>query len=286
MQPSIDTKDPNAVFEEAERVYRSVHERPDPAFIPYAHDWFLTIFNGRYPGYQAIDVPYHDAEHTMQGLLCLVRLLHGYHASKSTPSLPRRTFELGVLAISLHDSGYLKRNSDTSGSGAKYTLNHVERSKSFAAAFMMEQNYPKSEIDTVVNMIQYTASNAGEDPTVFASAAERIVAQSVGTADLLGQMSADDYVDRLPGLYSEFRESHEYFGEKAARLWYPDAETLIANTPYFWQSFVKPKLDHQCGGMYEFLNDPYPHGKNRYLDRIQANIRLAAQRSRANEEAG
>lgn len=279
VQARIDTGDATAVFGEADRIYRGLYENPDTAFVSRAWGWFNIIFNGQYRDFQAIDVPYHDREHTMQGLLCLVQLLEGHHRSGAEPGVCRAMFELGVLAILLHDTGYLKRESDRTGTGAKYTLTHVQRSVEFAEVFMGEQGYGAAEIDAVRNMIQCTALNTDTDNIPFASVPEQTVAYAVATADLLGQMSADDYVDRLPQLYSEFTESYEYFGDEAKRLWYPSVETLLADTPGFWRSFIKPKLDNQCGGMYKYLNDPYPHGANTYLERIEANVQLAARRA-------
>lgn len=223
-----------------------------------------------------MDVPYHDREHTMQGLLCLVRLLHGRHKADVRPAVPRRTFELGVLAILLHDAGYLKRAGDAEGTGAKYTLIHVDRSREFAGSFLREQGYPPPDIEAVQSMIQGTAMNTAPAALPFATRIERTVGAALATADLIGQMSADDYIDRLPQLYAEFTETCRYFGERAARLRYDSPEALVVNTPTFWESYVKPKLDNGCQGMYQFLNNPYPDGENEYLNRIEANVEKAA----------
>jgi hypothetical protein len=47
---------------------------------------------------------------------------------------------------------------------------------------------------------------------------------------------------------------------------------LRAKTPKFWEGYVRPKLERDFGGLYRFLNDPYPSGPNYYLDRVEANI--------------
>lgn len=272
----VDTKDIEAVCAESDRIYRSIYPDADPEFLPRARDWFRAVFGGRYGDYLPVDVPYHDREHTMQGLLCLVRLLHGRHKADIRPAVPRRTFELGILAILLHDTGYLKRAGDAEGTGAKYTLIHVDRSREFAGSFLREQGYPPPDIEAVQNMIRGTAMNTAPAALPFASPIERIVGAALATADLIGQMSADDYVDRLPQLYAEFTESCRYFGERAARLHYDSPEALVVNTPTFWESYVKPKLEDGCQGMYQFLNDPYPDGENEYLNRIEANVEKAA----------
>ena len=56
-------------------------------------------------------------------------------------------------------------------------------------------------------MIFCTGINAALDKIPFQSEAEKIVGFALGTADLLGQMAADDYVEKLPVLYAEFAEA-------------------------------------------------------------------------------
>ncbi len=280
MPVDVDTKDIEAVCAESDRIYRSIYDDADPGFLPWVRDWFIALFGGRYGNYLPVDAPYHDREHTMQGLLCLVRLLHGRHRANARPVVPRRTFELGILAILLHDTGYLKDAGDTDGTGAKYTLIHVDRSREFAGKFLHELGYPQPDIETVQNMIHGTAVDTAPAALPFATQIERTVGAALATGDLIGQMSADDYVERLPQLYAEFTESCEFFGKQAAHLHFDSPEALIANTPAFWESYVKPKLEKGCLGMYRFLNDPYPDGENEYLNRIEANVRKAARMAR------
>lgn len=276
MPIDVDTKDINAVCRECDRIYRSIYEDADAEFMTWACGWFRFIFSGQYKDFLPIDVPYHDKEHTMQGLLCLARLLHGRCEAGADPHLPKRSFELGVLAILMHDTGYLKHHDDVDGTGAKYTLIHVERSRKFAKGFLFEQGCTPAEIEAVQNMIQCTATDVKISDIPFASPLDRTVGCALATADLMGQMSADDYVDRLPHLYAEFMESYEYFGERASRLYYHSTDELISNTPQFWESYVKPKLEEGCDGLYRYLATPYPDGENVYLERIRANIEKAA----------
>jgi hypothetical protein len=281
MAVEVDTKDVEAVCSEADRIYRSLYHDADTSFLPWACDSFRAVFAGRYGDYLPLDAPYHDREHTMQGLLCLVRLLRGRHTAGARPVVPRETFELGIVAILLHDTGYLKRGGDTEGTGAKYTLVHVDRSREFAASFLFDQGFDATDVESVQRMISGTAMNASPIALPFSNEVERTVGAALTTADLLGQMSADDYVERLPQLYSEFTETCRYFGpgHGVKQLQYDSAEALIANTPTFWESYVKPKLEHGCQGMYRYLNDPYPDGDNDYLNRIEANVEKAARLS-------
>src|SRR5687768_6660290 len=133
MFPPVVTKDPTAVAVEVQTAYRAMFPDADPLFVSRAFGWASECFTGRYDDYQAIDARYHDFEHTLQGTLCLARLLHARHRAGSQPQLTRRMFELGLIAILLHDSGYLKKRGDSEGTGAKYTITHVARSAEFAA---------------------------------------------------------------------------------------------------------------------------------------------------------
>lgn len=279
MPVDVDTKDIEAVCAESDRIYRSMYADADPEFLPWASGWFRAVFGGGYADYLPVDAPYHDREHTMQGLLCLVRLLHGRCIADAKPAVPRSTFELGVLAILLHDTGYLKHAEDTEGTGAKYTLIHVDRSREFAGSFLRDQGYASSDVETVKNMIQGTSMHDAPVDIPFSTSIERTVGAALATADLLGQMSADDYVERLPQLYAEFTESWGYFGGRAHRLRYESPEALIAYTPTFWRSYVIPKLEEGCQGMYRYLSDPYPDGDNKYLNRVEANVEKAVRMS-------
>ena len=269
---SVDTKDPAAVCREAQQVYISLFGSDERAFIAYAFDWFLQAFEGSYRDYQAVDMAYHDREHTMQGALCYVRLMHCRYQARVEPVVPRHMFELGLIAILLHDSGYLKRNEDTAGTGAKYTLEHVDRSCVFAQELLSDKGYSDDDIVKVQHMIRCTGLYVVFDSIRFETSLEKLIGLSIATADLLGQMSAASYVERLSDLFKEFKECWEYSGEQAESLHYGSVDQLLKQTPEFWEGYVKNKIDSECMGLYRFLNQPYPDGPNDYILRIEANI--------------
>jgi hypothetical protein len=178
-----------------------------------------------------------------------------------------------LLAILLHDTGYLKKRSDTQGTGAKYTATHVGRSADFAAQLLADKGFPPVEIRAVQNMIRCTGVNANLDAIAFQSELERVLGCALGTADLLGQMAADDYIAKLPILYEELAEAARHAPENPRPIArFASAEDLMRKTPLFWENSVQAKLANELGGLCRFLNDPYPSGPNEYLDRIQANI--------------
>jgi hypothetical protein len=245
--------------------------------------WAADCFNGRYADYQAIDIEYHDFEHTLQVALCMVRLLHRRHLAGALPIIDQRRFQLGLLAILLHDTGYLKKADDTEGTGAKYTLTHVNLSGKFAARLMAEKGFSPEEAYSVKNMIHCTGVNVSLTDIPFASPEEEILGLALGTADFLGQMAARNYVDKLPELYSEFEESARVNPGKAANVGtFSSVEDLLRKTPGFWEYYVLPKLKTEFKGLYRFLNHPFPDGPNAYVQRIEENMdsirRLIAER--------
>ncbi|HXT10632.1 MAG TPA: hypothetical protein VN873_03650 [Candidatus Angelobacter sp.] len=285
MYPPVVTKDPTAVEVEVQSAYLGMFPKGEAAFVPRVFGWAIECFTGKYRDYQAVDARYHDFEHTLQGTLCFARLLHGRHRAKAKPLLTQRMFELGLLAILMHDTGYLKQRGDTEGTGAKYTVTHVDRSADFAAQLLADKKFSKADIQAVQNMIHCTGVDAALSVIPFQSEEEKIAGFALGTADLLGQMAAEDYVEKLPVLYSEFAEATQFSRDKPHFIAaFSSAADLMQKTPAFWEKYVQMKLDRDFGGLYRFLNDPYPEGPNYYLEHIQANMeklreRLAAGRT-------
>jgi len=273
MFPQVDTKDAAVVEREVQSRYLAMFPSGDRDFVPRAFGWAIDAFTGKYRDYQAIDALYHNLEHTLQGALCMVRLLHGRHQANEHPALTQQMLELGILAILLHDTGYLKKRNDTEGTGAKYTVVHVMRSAEFARELLQEKGFSEGEIISVQNMIRCTGVNADLSDIPLQSELEKIVGFALGTADLLGQMGAEDYVAKLPVLYAEFAEASRFSGGNSGAVgMFSSAEDMIQKTPGFWESYVRDKIELEFGGLYRFLNVPYPSGRNYYIDRIESHM--------------
>lgn len=282
MFPPVVTKDPTAVDVEVQATCLAMYPEGDPLFVSRVFGWAIECFLGHYADYQAIDARYHDFEHTLQGTLCLARLLHARHLAGAQPTVTEHFFQLAIIGVLLHDTGYLKKRDDTQGTGAKYTATHVHRSAEFAAHLLAEKGFTIADITAVQNMIRCTGIDAVLSEISFQSELEKLCGQALATADLLGQMSADDYVEKLPILYAEFAEAakhdraHTDFISK-----FGNAEDLVQNTPGFWHDYVLPKFNRDLGGSHRFLNDPYPDGPNEYVQRIEANMARIRRESEA-----
>ena len=153
-----DTKDPLAVAAQVRTDYLAMFPEGERRFVPRAFSWALDCFTGRDREYLPIDARYHDLEHTLQGTLCLSTLLRGRHEDGTEPRLACKTFELSLLAILLHDTGYLKRRDDTAGTGAKYTLTHVSRSCDFSERLLAVRGYSADLYRHVPGMDRFFAS--------------------------------------------------------------------------------------------------------------------------------
>ena len=75
MHSPVATKDPAAVALVVQSAYLAAFPEGDRMFVPRIFSWAADYFAGRYDDYQAVNVKYHDFEHTLQATLCLARLL-------------------------------------------------------------------------------------------------------------------------------------------------------------------------------------------------------------------
>jgi len=273
MFPDVDTKFPTAVEREVQHAYLQAFPQGDRLFIPRVFGWAIACFTGDYADYQAIDARYHDFEHTLQGTLCMGRLLLGRHRAQAKPELTEKFFQLGIIGILLHDTGYLKKRDDTEGTGAKYTAVHVQRSAEFAGQLLAEKGFSEHDIRAVQNMIRCTGVDADLTTIPFQSELEKAVGQALATADLLGQMAADDYVEKLPILYAEFAEAAKFdHGHTDFITKFGGADDLVRRTPAFWRDYVLPKLERDFGSQHLHLSDPVSGSFNWYVQRIEANM--------------
>ncbi len=286
MFPPVDTKDAIAVEAFVEAKFTEMYPRASLAWLKHIFRDMQQLFEGRHPDYAPIDIRYHDFEHTLQATVCITLLLEGRHFARVEPIVSPRQFELAVASVLLHDAGYLKLRSDTSGTCAKYTYCHVLRSCAFAASYLPSLNSTPVEIEAVLGAINCTGPTKEISRLHFREPVERIIGCALATADYLGQMAASDYPDELEILYAEFRESDDYIHLPESERVFKSAEDLVARTPLFWQKFVRAKLESDFQALYRFLARPYPNGPNPYIEAVEQNIaiieaRVAAAQHRA-----
>ena len=281
MFPPVDTKSTKAVEAFVEEKFAAMYPKADLAWLRTIFRDIDDLFNGRYPDYAAVDLCYHDLEHTLQACTCLTLLLEGRHQTQVEPRIDPRHFELALSAVLLHDSGYIRLRSDREGTGAKYTFCHVLRSCAFAASYLPRLGANDYEIEAVLGAINCTGPSKEISRLYFRDPVERIIGCSLATADYLGQMAAADYPDELGILFREFQESDDFIHLAPSRRLFKSVEDLKQQTPLFWQKFVKRKLESDFQAVYRFLARPCPHGRNPYLDAVEKNIATIRRRNAA-----
>ncbi|MCC7374905.1 MAG: HD domain-containing protein [Verrucomicrobiales bacterium] len=272
MFPSVNTRDTQAVRNVCEASWKEILGRDDAGLLGRGFAWLIEAFAGRNPEFEPLDTRYHDLEHTMQGTLCLAHLMVGWHRSGTRPPLDERAVRTGMFAILLHDTGYMKARGDRQGTGAKFTPIHVQRSADVAARYLPTEGFTPNEIVGAQSMIRCTGVNADIRALNFERPVDREVGCALATADLLGQMAAPDYPERLSDLFLEFQEAAAAAEVANANLMFADAADLTRKTPDFWEKHVCPRLETEFGGVYRLLNQPWPDGPNPYLLRVEANI--------------
>jgi hypothetical protein len=272
MLSDINTTSAPAIAAAAQAAFRKMFPRASTGIIDRLFFDVRRMFTGHYLDYQAADLYYHNFEHTLQAALCFVHLLHGRHGTHAQPRLTPRQAELGLAAVLMHDTGYLKLRSDRAGTGAKYTHVHVLRSCAFAASYLPTVGVNTHELEGVLGAIRCTGPNSRIKQFHFSSRIEQLIGCAVATADYLAQMAAPDYPDKLETLFSEFSEADAFANLPPSQREYKSADVLVARTPAFWRKTVLPLLKKEYEGLYHFLAQPYPHGPNQYVIAIERNI--------------
>ena len=276
MPLSTDTTCAKYVAEATLSIAAELFPRSSPAYIRRIFAEVETLFTGGYQDYQANDLKYHDFQHTLQVTMAYVDMMAARQPAIAAP-LTFRQFELGLTGALFHDSGYLKLRSDQEGTGAKYTFCHVLRGCALAASYLPALGLDQDEIDVVLGIIRNTGASTTGMRLRFNGKHEQILACAVAAADYLGQMAAADYPDELELLFNEFAESDDYAHIPLDCRVFQTASALITSTPTFWVQVVRPKLEKEFLGLHRFLD--HPDGTNPYIDAIERNLRIIAQRN-------
>ena len=267
---SIDTKNPAAVVKAVKDAFTDIGAQASHPLVARLFQDVQEMFEGNYAGYRGIDMHYHNFEHTLQATLCLVHILHGRSRTTDRPVITARTWELGVMAALLHDSGYLKINGDLEGTGAKYTFVHERRSCEFARDYLPRMGVTATEVEDICASIICTGPRSKISQIAFRTEEGRHMAFALLTADYLAQMSAPDYVEKLPALFREFEEAFEFEQTPMEKRPYHNLQQLLEKTPGFWTDLVHPMLDFEAGGVYRYLTTAGQ--PNLYLQAVEANM--------------
>ncbi|MDX2226861.1 MAG: hypothetical protein SFY92_07215 [Verrucomicrobiae bacterium] len=273
MHPAIQDSSFDSIKSYCIGLFRNHFPQENTASLERSFDHVRNLFEGKAPGFQPIDIRFHDLDHTLRVTAATTTLLDGFQQFNSKGlKFTAQTFRLGILGALLHDSGYLKRTGDTIGTCAKFTKNHVRYSCQFADRYLAELDFPMAASLSIQNMIQCTGLGVDTRKIQFWSEEERIAGYCMGSGDYLGQMADPHYPDKLSYLYQEFCESIAFDKSPSPSMVFESAADLIRKTPGFWRNYVIGFLKNQLGYVYIFASNPYPDGPNPFIDAIEVNI--------------
>jgi len=200
----VNMNDHREVLNEVKTILRSINPRFDFSRLDRAHSIVTELFAGRYPGYRGCNTLYHDLSHTIEIMLAMTRLIHG--AIVEGTDLTEKHVNLGVISALMHDTGYIQTLDDTEGTGAKYTLTHIQRSVDFTGVIYKRDRYFGGELDNFRDILFCTGLGVRIALINFSTPQVKMLGHMLGTADLLGQMARRNYPDKLVHLYHEFVE--------------------------------------------------------------------------------
>ncbi len=239
------------------------------------HD-FRRLFEGNMPGYEGCDTVYHDIQHTLDMTLAMARLVTGYERTVDEPEQlgPDRAV-LGVICALFHDSGYIRDSGDDRHSnGAEYTMWHVTRSAEFLRTYLPRLRL-RHLAHIAAEMVHFTGYERKFTGIQLDDPLDSMVGHLLGTADLIAQMSDRCYLEKCRDrLYLEFvlgGIAIEDEGNGLLRVRYQYGIDLLLQTPTFYKTVVKKRLDVDFDKAYRYIEAIYD-GRNPYLEFIERNI--------------
>jgi hypothetical protein len=199
----LDSEKPETVINEVQSIFFHSYKLASFEKIENAFNHICSLFNGTIKGYRGCNTEYHDLKHTLDAFLATARLIDGRNVTTGIYSEGKAVSLL--LAALLHDTGYIQEESDTEGTGAKYTSVHVKRSIEFTEKNAELFQISPDETGEISSFISCTGLKSDYISTL--NDEDRIGGCILGTADLIGQMSDRAYLEKLLFLYYEFSEA-------------------------------------------------------------------------------
>jgi len=238
----------------------------DPTILERVHKDITGIFSGKYPGFRESGTKYHNLRHTYSVVLAAIRLFHGLLHEKVTVSSDF-IFQ-GLISAYFHDIGMLPQASSEAKNYASLTRYHESRSIAILSSYLKKNKLPRDYWKNCAAIIQYTSLDWDETPGNITNNALELCGQVIGTADLLAQMADRYYLESLPLLFQERRES----GIED----YSSALDLMLNTIEFHEKVIKKRLRETLGNLAPAMQTHFRKrwniDKNLYLDNINLNL--------------
>lgn len=269
--------DPDEVWQKASSIIVRMSVGYDFRLTKTAFDDVVCLFRGQYPGFCPIKTPYHDLRHTLDVLMCAVRLMHGLHLSGV--SLSDDDITMVMMAALMHDVGYAQHEGEQTGTGAQHTKTHVNRSIDFMRRYLVDRHFPQAFAAPLTAIILCSNPVLNISDIEFPDAHSCLLGKILGTADLTGQMADRTYLEKLLFLYLEFEEAN-FSGVQ-------NIHELLRNTQAFYVA-TRQRLLNQFGGINVNLalhfKEMYGIERNFYLESIEKNLAYLARITTLDDE--
>ena len=277
----VDVEDASQVRDAVLALFAARYPGADFAPLARAYDDLGALFDGSFPGYLACDTLYHDVRHTLDMSLAMARLIDGHERScAAADRLGARRALLGVLVALLHDTGYIKRASESQvENGAVFTKVHVSRSADFILGYLPQLGFA-AEAPLAARLVHFTGYEMDIDDIRVDQPKDRMLGYLVGTADLIGQMSDRMYLEKCREfLYREFvwaNIARETLPDGREVVRYASAQDLIIKTPGFYEYVARTRMEKKLGGVDRFAAAHFD-GPNLYQSEIDRNMTFLRQ---------
>jgi len=261
----IDMNNPESELEEVKNILGMIFQEPSCQVIEQAFADTVRLFNGEYPGYRRCTTPYHNLKHATDTMLAMARLIHGVILAGHSLTEPQ--VSLGIMCALMHDNGYIQKEEDTEGTGAKYTGYDTIRSIEFMQTYLADNGLMEEQFAPYADILICASLEIRVAELSFPSATVELLCKLLGTADLMGQMADRIYLEKLAHLYKEFQEA-----EVAS---YRDELDLLRKTKDFYKK-VKERLrgefDGVCDNVQHHFKERWGINRNLYIEAIESNI--------------
>ncbi|MBN2364225.1 HD domain-containing protein [candidate division WOR-3 bacterium] len=236
-------ENPEDVLDRAVEAIKVSYKKIDVTGVKKAFKDVVSLFDGNYPGYRKCTTRYHDLSHSTSVFLASARLIDG--AASSGLKFKDEQVNLALISSLFHDIGYIQKNGENKGTGAKFSRGHEERSISFASSYLGERGYTDFDRMKASQIIASTILELPLKDIPFPSDDLKILGKIVGTADLVAQMADRFYLEKLLFLFREFTE--------AGIPGFPSEIDLLKNTETFYRTVMKSKIYGEYEGVFDFM---------------------------------
>ncbi len=261
----LDMNSPEEIFKEIEEIFFLMFPNEESDFLKTVFFDMTDLFAGRFPGYFACDTEYHDLFHTMDVSLAFVRLFHGAYLSNK--KLSKELFFTGFLSAIFHDSGYIRKRTETTRSGAIFAAIHVQRSIDFVERYIKDKGFNLEMIKSCSPIILSTDLSVDFSNIKFPDEKTEFLGKILATADLSGQMADRVYLEKILFLYNEMIEGSVAVANSEF--------DMLTQTVGFYQ-FVKKRFQNVLDNVIYFFQVHFENrwniNKNLYLETIDKNI--------------